>query len=134
MYLLAIDPGVETGVALLTEDGLIIWTVTAEGPDYPELTSALKTYADAETVMEDAPDTRHHQDTFKRVKSLVEADGRAVAFVRPSQWKSHPAARVTEEFETKHEGEAVGIGRWHLSQRRDDAHEATAPDPSGAHQ
>ena len=135
MYLLAIDPGVETGVALLGEDGSIIWTVTAEGPDYPELTSALGHYPDARLAMEDSPDTRHHQETFVRVKTLVEADGRPVAYVRPSQWKNHPAARVPEDLESKHEREAVGIGRWHLSQlRSSDADQARSADAPAAHQ
>lgn len=138
LYLLSIDPGVQTGVALLTGEGGIVWTVTAEGPDYPELKSALSQYPDAEVVMEDAPDTRHYQEPFRKVLVIVEEAGRKPVLIRPSQWKNHPASRVSDQessgFETKHEGEAVGIGRWHLSQRRDDGQEQSAgSDPAGAH-
>lgn len=138
MYLLSIDPGGQTGIALLNGEGDIVWTVTSEGPDYPELRGALKDYPEVDVVMEDAPRTRHYQGPQIHVLAIVEETGRKPVLVRPSQWKGHPASFVKlserQGFETKHEGEAVGLGRWHLSQRREHAEgQGTEQNPTGAH-
>jgi hypothetical protein len=138
VYLLSVDPGVQTGVALLSMEGGIIWTQTSYAEDkFFNLINALEKYPEAQVVMEDAPNTRHHQEVFQEVKRIIEETGRKPALVRPSQWKGHPASFVKlserEGFETKHEGEAVGLGRWYLSQGRNDGQDQGCPDPAGAH-
>lgn len=123
MYVLAVDPGVSTGVVLLTESS-IAWAVTCTSP-WDELKSALVTYASIPVVCERAPTVhRHEADTYDRVTGMV--DGHPdVTYLTPSQWKGHPSSRLAAEdlssLKTKHEKEAASLGRRLLAMRREHA-------------
>lgn len=132
MYILAVDPGVETGIALLNPEGEVVWTMTSRAP-YEELKSALSQYckppyttvsndeygketSQAELAAEVAPSTRHYQDVHSMVSDCFA--GLQVHWIRPSEWKSHPFCKVTvSDYDTKHEAEAIGIGRAYLLRR-----------------
>jgi hypothetical protein len=129
VHVIGIDPGAITGYALLRETGEPVLTGAVAVDRTLPLELLLESWPDAHLVIETAPDSRHYQTPYIKIKSLVEATGRDIAFVRPSQWKGHPACRVPEKFETKHEGEAVGIGRWFLSQRRNNESDARRTHP-----
>lgn len=128
LYLLAIDPGVETGIALLSGEGTIVWTLTTRSP-HSGLSNALNQYHDASVVIEEAPLRGHYKHAFLEVRAIVEHNAanyeRSLAWVLPSHWKGSPRSRLDPAAKamctTKHEREAVGLGRWYLSQRsRDD--------------
>ena len=136
MYTLAVDPGVHTGVALLNPQGDVVWTLTCEDP-YDELTAALREYQDAELATEPAPPTRHYQEVYATVFGLVtqEAGDRTVHLIRPSEWKNHPFCNLlSTKFATKHEAEAVGIGRALTLRRQRGEIGPADPSPDREHQ
>lgn len=125
MYVLAIDPGVSTGVVLLSTCR-VAWAITSDG-QYEALRGALRTYPGVPRVCEAAPSVhRHEAETYDHVVSLIDGD---VTFLTPSQWKGHPSSRLSavdlKKLKTKHEKEAAGLGRRFLSMRR--------PDEQGSH-
>lgn len=126
VYVLAIDPGVSTGIVLLSAHS-VAWAVTCQAP-YAELRGALRGYPDAPRVCEKAPTVhRHEAETYDEVTSLLDGD---VTYLTPSQWKGHPSSRLSaddlEELQTKHEKEAAGLGRRFLAMRRTHGQESNA--------
>lgn len=119
-YVLAVDPGVNTGVVLLSTSA-VAWAITCQAP-FEELQSALRTYVDIPVVCERAPSVhRHEADTYDRVTTLVDTHP-DVTYLTPSQWKGHPSSRLTskdrQKLTTKHEKEAASLGRRFLAIRR----------------
>lgn len=135
MYILAVDPGVQTGIALLNGEGDIVWTQVSEAP-FREVRAALKQYVrqdNAELAAEAAPATRHYQDVHAQVSALFA--GLTVHWIKPSEWKNHPFCKVpVSDFDTKHEAEAVGIGRAYLLKRRRNDPSPVGPGTDREHQ
>lgn len=126
MYVLAVDPGVHTGVALLTADD-VVWAETFMAP-YEDLGSTLSYYSGTPCVCEEAPTVHKHEaDTYDRVTSIVK-EHPDVTFLSPSQWKGHPSTRLSASDKaacrTKHEREAACLGRRFLAMRRSDDRQA----------
>lgn len=136
MYVLAVDPGLNTGVALLTESD-IVWAQTLRVPEEcGALIAALRNYADTPCVCEEAPSLHAHEGhTYKHVLEIVNRH-QNVTFLTPSQWKGHPSTRLSkadkETCWTKHEREAAGLGRRFLAMRRSDERQNAVPTRSDA--
>lgn len=128
-YVIAIDPGVTIGLALLSQhDGSIIETaaIDTKGEWRISLRSWLVSYDDeAEVVCEAGPSFgRHNDDILRRVEELVLNYANEVRWLTPSRWKGHPKAKLTRAEttgRTKHEHDAAGMGRvWiHLHKGED---------------
>jgi hypothetical protein len=124
VYVLAVDPGKHTGVALIGPEG-VVWVVTCERP-YDALRSALREYGhQASVVYEETPGVHSHRNEDQReIETLIlevcHPDN--VFTVRPSEWKKHPKARLSAGDEgiclTKHDKEAASIGTYFYRQRK----------------
>lgn len=140
MYILAVDPGVQTGMALLNPLGEVVWTGVSEAP-YEGLKNALLHYRvakihpthNAELAAEVAPSTRHYQDVHSQVSDCFA--GCEVHWIRPSEWKSHPFCKVpVSDYDTKHEAEAIGIGRAYLLRRKREQSDSTGASTDREHE
>lgn len=126
MYVLAVDPGVHTGIVLATRQD-IVWAQTLLIPDNTdELLSTVKNYSDTPCVSEEAPSLHAHEShVYGQVLEILRAHP-DVTFLTPSQWKGHPSARLSASDKavcrSKHEREAAGLGRRFLAMRRSNEH------------
>lgn len=123
MYVLAIDPGNVTGVALVTEDA-VVWAESYEVPREGHMVlGTIRGYENTPVVIEEAPTLHSHEShAYNQVLEIVRRHPN-VTYVRPSAWKGHPSSRLTASdkaaCKSKHEREAVGLGRRFLNLERD---------------
>lgn len=131
MYVLAIDPGNLTGVALVTEQD-VVWAQTLPIPKHAiDLLSTIKHYYKTPCVCEEAPSLHaHEQHVYGQVLEIVRGHPN-VTFLTPSQWKGHPSTRLSASDKavcrTKHEREAAGLGRRFLAMRRSNERQNAVP-------
>lgn len=136
MYVLAIDPGNHTGVALVTEND-VVWTESFEVPrEGHGLLGTIRSYENTPCVCEEAPSLHAHEaHAYNQVLEIVRRHP-DVTYLTPSQWKGHPSSRLSADDKracrTKHEREAVALARRFLAMRRTD--ERSNADPAGSNQ
>lgn len=117
--MIAVDPGESTGVAVLDGE-VVLATMTVSEPFGP-LRNVLRDFFQFEVVCEQPPpNPPHNLDVMVRVLSVVQEEVSRVAYVRPSQWKGHPAATLMESDTCRsiHEKDALRLARWYSYQRR----------------
>ncbi len=111
--ILAIDPGVTTGIAFAL-NGKVVWTDTAIDPwDDLRNTLHIHTARGATVVCERGPTfERHHRDVLEQVERIVLEEAENVHWVVPGQWKGTPPSRGAAIKGTQHEKDAAGLARW----------------------
>lgn len=117
VILLAIDPGITTGVALLDYDGSVIESYEVNGDEAYAIVALIAEETSNEVVIERGPAAR--SNTF-----LDELDGwlRAVypdaRWMYPGEWKGTPRAmQDVSGVLSHHAKDAVRMGREYLFQR-----------------
>jgi hypothetical protein len=122
LYVLGIDPGITTGLALVTTGGHLTWATESRAP-FDELRGAFSQYqARLQLIVAEGMPvgSGHHRSVFDEVVSVIdECTPRDVEWIMPSAWKPHPASRLTEldlqRCNSPHEKDAVGIARYALA-------------------
>lgn len=121
MYLVVIDPGPSTGVAEFAGTTLV-GTFTTQTPHTTlrkRLRNLRETHPGLAVVCEEGPQIRHLAEACERVEALVREESESIYWVRPSQWKGHPAAKLNGlKMLTRHEADAVCIGNWFIARGR----------------
>lgn len=133
---LAIDPGMNTGVSLVDGSGEVVRSFTCQSPFLP-LREFLKGLdSNIEVVAERGTEFGGHgKALIQQVEEIVRTLCPQVSWVTPSQWKSSPQARRgVPSGLTKHEGDATRMGRWFQSTRRSHEESSTQGDTSRAHE
>jgi len=110
---LAIDPGVKTGIALLV-DGRVAATSIACAP-WDGLRNAIRLMDATDVVCESGPVfSRHHRAVLEEVERVVREEAEDVQWVQPAQWKNTPASRGENPTGISvHEKDACAIARWY---------------------
>ena len=132
MYLIVIDPGPSTGVAEFAGTTLVR-TFTTQTP-HTVLRTRLQVLRCMQTgltvVCEEGPQIRHLSEACERVEAIVREESESIYWVRPSQWKHHPAARLSGlKVLTLHEADAACIGNWFIARGRYHRYERCTPAP-----
>lgn len=74
-----------------------------------------------EVVCEQGPVNRLQAATCSEVEEIVRREEQQTFWVKPSDWKGHPASRLTDNeraaTRTRHERDAGSLGRWFLAHR-----------------
>lgn len=128
LHVIAIDPGVNTGVVLLEDEYMmgqpmisVVLSVTDDAP-YDFLKALLIDMLNVDVVCEESPKRGHQVEATQRVEELVRQHARRLTWIRPSQWKGHPKASIEEldsdRLTTKHEQDAASLGAWFLRTQR----------------
>lgn len=112
---IAVDPGASTGVAIFRHSHLVVSFTTL--PPYNELWTTLRRFGTeagtkVSVVCERAPAQHRHNPESVSLQAQLELA--ECHLVSPSEWKGHPKARIREGDHpaTKHEREAIGLGRY----------------------
>jgi predicted RNase H-like nuclease (RuvC/YqgF family) len=112
--LVAIDPGHTTGIAIFHDDELV-HVLTSESP-HEALGDIVR---DKEVVCEQGPVNRdHNADACVEVETIVKQESATTHWVRPADWKCHPASRTEPKEGNRHERDAIGMGRVFLVLRK----------------
>lgn len=109
---LSIDPGVATGVAVLTESGEIIFAYEVSG-DARTQVRILAEVATDEVVIEEAPQQQFSPFLNDLHSALREAFPEAT-WLRPSDWKPTPRGQARVDTKSAHVKDAVRMGREYL--------------------
>lgn len=122
MVFIAFDPGITTGVAVISDDGSIVETYAIQDVDRvnEKIDLLADSFPDAESVAEEPP---RHGGNYRPHTQEIEAGIKRrfpdTYWVIPGQWKGHPKARTSDLSHcTQHEKDAAGIGRWYRAMRR----------------
>jgi hypothetical protein len=107
---IAVDPGHSTGVAIF-EGTSLLRTLTTTAP-HAGLRDLIK---GCTVVCERGPKNRKQADTCSDVEAIVNEVALDVVWVRPSDWKGHPATRQAEASLPVHERDAASIGYWFIA-------------------
>lgn len=113
--MLAIDPGMTTGVAVLNSQGEVILATELYG-DTDLVVRTLASVQSDDQVIEQGPPNRNNA-------YLDDLDGRLrqqypdATWMRPSDWKSTPRAESPVADSSIHVRDAVRMGREHLHRR-----------------
>lgn len=121
LSLIAIDPGLSTGVAQFGSKGELLSSFTSTPPN-DRLRLFLQVVPDAVIVCEQGPSfSRRQQEACEPVEALVRASPPDVHWIRPTTWKPSPAAKLlsSDNPSTKHEKDAIRLGRWFLEHRKE---------------
>lgn len=120
MYLISIDPGPSTGIAEFEGSDVVATTTTQEPHDLlrQRLRVLNREHPGLTVVCEQGPKIRHYADACAEVEAIVRQEADAIYWVRPSQWKPHPSAKLEEDdpIQTRHERDAVKLGRYFIAQ------------------
>ncbi len=121
-YLVAIDPGSSTGIAVFIGDTL--QSVNTTQAPHDELRVLLRDLKfrhahDVVVVCEQGPVNRLQADTCAAVEQIVEQEANTIEWVRASQWKGTPTGTTehSDVVTNRHERDAVCIGRWFLRRK-----------------
>lgn len=134
--MLAIDPGMNTGVSLVDGSGEVVESFTCQSP-FLQLREFLKRLdPSVEVVAERGTEFGGHgKALIQQVEEIVRDLCSQVSWVSPSQWKSSPRARCSVPAGlSKHEGDATRMARWFQSTRRSHEKSSTQGDASRAHE
>lgn len=126
IQLVAIDPGLSTGVAVIHSDGTAVSFTTVAPHD--ELDRFLdKLDENVNIVCEQGPRNRRQADACTPVEARVKQLANPIHWVRPTDWKPNPHARLepSDKPGTKHERDATRMGRWFKARRGDQLVEAS---------
>jgi hypothetical protein len=119
--ILAFDPGVSTGIAILEEDGSVVNTYVRSFDEMSDefITGLSNIYKDAAAVAEQGPLTGNYRPLTQTIEERLRKAFPKIEWVTPGQWKGHPAARSAQALPrlTQHERDAVGLGRWFKARR-----------------
>lgn len=124
MLIISFDPGVSTGIAVISESDDPPFTAVFSGLPgalLETITDLQGKYPDAKVVAEQPPQhTGNYRQHTQQVEELIRRAFPQVEWIQPSQWKGHPAS-ITSDLrgKTQHEKDAVGLGRWY--RRRESA-------------
>lgn len=114
--ILAFDPGVSTGIAILQDDGSIVNTYVRSFDEMSEefIDGLARMYPKARTVAEQGPVTGNYRPLTQTIEERLRRAFPSIEWVLPGQWKGHPAAKPSQALPrmTQHEKDAVGLGRW----------------------
>jgi hypothetical protein len=119
--LIAVDPGLDTGIAVFEGSVLVLTSTVREGKDLIDL---LAHHHGARVVGEKPPQQNAHQpEVTAAVVEIVNLECQMrempVSWILPAQWKGTPQARLqegeAEKCATQHELDAVGMGRFKLA-------------------
>lgn len=120
--LVVVDPGLSTGVAYF-EGNLVVENFTTSAP-HTQLESYLRAIKEQngtlEVLCEQGPTNHRRQaDACVPVETIVKQEADVIHWVRPSDWKGHPAAtlRASDRPATRHERDVLRMGRWFLATR-----------------
>ena len=138
-YVLTFDPGLTTGWAILDYDGMIVQcgnlleeTVLEKNFLRDMVDRLAREYNIAEVIVEEMP-PGSPGDRSRRLEAvrqkLTTATGLfQVRYVNPSTWKTSRGVLTAPRFDrwddapvTPHQRDAVGIARWWLNVREDQA-------------
>ena len=113
-FLLAVDPGEQTGFALLdTETGEVI----AQGTLKPEVVRILVSVVSEYKIHDIVIETTDKNALPPSVRSVVDGfvlKRKRMVFVRPAQWKPWARNHKPTILSTKHQKEAVSQGEYVL--------------------
>lgn len=119
VILVAIDPGLDTGVAIFHDDDSCI-SFTTRAPHDRLRTFLERLDESTEVVCEKGP-TNHRRQAAAcaPVEAQVSELPNTIHWVRPTDWKPHPRAVLlpSDEPGTKHERDVTRMGRWFLARR-----------------
>jgi predicted RNase H-like nuclease (RuvC/YqgF family) len=121
---ISFDPGVSTGVAVIDLlDGSLLYSSVVQGdPERieEEITHLKDEFPHAQVVAEKPPVLAgNYRQHIQQIEERIRASFENVEWVRPSQWKGHPASRVADlTGKTQHEKDAVALARWFRRTRR----------------
>lgn len=134
--ILAIDPGVTTGIALVNPQGDFVRGYEVQPHDLHIVREMLRLYPDAAVLIEKGPAFESHNRPYmEQVERIVEEDGREdISWVTPSQWKNSPTNRREVPKGSKHMADCVRMARWHQKTRRHSEASNAQRDSSRAHQ
>lgn len=116
--ILIFDPGPSTGVALLNWEGMILHTevlVTIEEVKEHVAKQRKNLPRNVTIVAEEGPVTGQYRKYTQQVEEVIRTAFPDTVWVKPGEWKGHPAATVTVEEarnRTQHEKDAVSLGRY----------------------
>lgn len=113
------DPGVSTGVALVNSDGSVEYTetlstlgaVTALAASFKNL--QVRNFMSV--VIEEPPQSGgHYRPHTQQVENCLREAFPDARWVRPAEWKGHPAAKAGPSLKgkTQHEKDVVCMARW----------------------
>lgn len=127
--ILAFDPGVTTGVALLTGEGEVLFTAAVNKDQLKELLYLFDCADEGgyicDVVIECGP-LHSNSPTSQSIEAFLLVRYSSCVLVSPSQWKQHPQARSPRKFATQHEKDAVALGRWYQVTRREHGSKTTS--------
>ena len=113
------DPGGSTGFAALDECGEVLFTVTLsiqELNGFLEFIQLLTDEIFIDVVVEQGPEFSHHSPVTRRAERMILEIFPNAHRVPPTKWKSHPISarhvNIPKRLVTKHEQDAVRLGRW----------------------
>jgi len=116
LVVIAFDPGETTGVAVITATNQILETAALDERLVTSKAKALKRhYKGAPVAIEAGPLWRSDSPLTKNVEYELLDIFPFATLVSPNQWKGHPAALCSEKVNTRHERDAVRLGRWFLA-------------------
>ncbi len=125
---IVIDPGASTGVAVFEGEKLL--SSFTSKPPFDELWLLLAEWAKSDVpinlVCEQPPANPRHQSETTDLHKQLELAG--CHFVRPSEWKGHPQAKLLDGDTpgTIHERDVIRLGRYWLHKHRRDAQDQVA--------
>lgn len=142
MYLISLDPGITTGVALFKyQDLQEVWTFK---PPYDALRALLRRSVRAhgerlQVLVERGPTaSRHNVREVAQVEQVIREETLKLYWVFPSTWKPHPAAKLRDDdaalvlesrlADSIHAKDAVRMGRYFLATGGHDSYERVARD------
>lgn len=117
MGVIAFDPGVSTGGAVIGDAGEVIETSVGRTVDDARKMAFrwAQDYPGFDVVAEASPSlSGNYRAHTQQVENIVTEVFPATAWVNPSQWKGTPASRgAMPDGLTQHEKDAVSLGRWY---------------------
>jgi predicted RNase H-like nuclease (RuvC/YqgF family) len=118
LRVIAFDPGVTTGVAVVDGNGNIRYTAALDERLVKSKAKQLRhKHKNALVIIEVGPIWRNDNPLTRTVESEIFSIFPEAELVTPNLWKRHPAAKCTEKLTTTHERDAVRLGRWFLARR-----------------
>jgi len=110
---IAFDPGVTTGVAIVNVRNEVIYTAAVNERVITVIAKRLqRKYEGALVAIEAGPLWRNDSPVTRTVEQELRNIFPSAVLVTPNRWKRHPAAQCSEKLLTTHERDAVRLARW----------------------
>jgi hypothetical protein len=118
VILLAIDPGITTGVALLDYDGSILESYEVTGDEAQAVVDLIAKEVHQAVVIEKGPPLVRINAFLEELDRLLHLTFPDAAWMYPGEWKGTPRSMVeVTGVPSKHARDAVRMGREYLFQR-----------------